>query len=263
MEHDIETMTWEEVREHLSVAAVDVSMHRQELKEIPHREADGLAVYPQLETDVNDDMVNSRAVTYKMAERWGLTPDQVLDEALAVAQERHPLRIEALGAVLQEMMPFEDMPAPVPDAGLVMLSNRQSFLGAGALFYPGALDQAAEKMGGSFYILPSSKHEVLLYRDDGSRERAGLEEMVRSINESEVKPEDVLSNTVYHYDAASRKLEKASTFEKRMERAEAKGERPDSVLKKLEAGKEKASGKARDRRTATRPKDKKKDTPAR
>ena len=65
--------------------------------------------------------------------------------------------------------------------------------GACAIQYPDFLDQAAETMGGDFYVLPSSIHEVLFIVDDGSMELSHLEEMMRSINEAEVAPADRLS----------------------------------------------------------------------
>ena len=197
MEQNMGNMTWEDAREHLSVAAVDVRRHHQELRNIPHRNTDGLACYPYLEVR-QGDKVGSIAVTNEMADKWGLSPDQVLDKAMNAAEEHTPLRIASLIDVLTPMVTFEDAPVSLQDTGLVMLSNRQSFMGAGTLFYPGALDQAAEKMGGSFYILPSSVHEVLLLADDGNQNRAALESMVETINATEVAPNEVLSNTVYH-----------------------------------------------------------------
>ena len=262
MEQKIGNMTWEEAKEHLSIAAVDVRRYRQELQDIPHRKVDGLACYPHLKIR-QGDKVGSVPVTNEMAEKWGLPPDQVLDEAMAAAQEHNPLQIAGLTDVLQSIAFFEGVPASLQDNGLVMLSNREGFMGAGALFYPGALDQAAEKMGGNYYILPSSVHEVLLLADDGSRKCAELENMVQTINATEVLPTEVLSNTVYHYDAASKTLEKACTFEKRIEREAGKSERPNSVLGRLEAGKQESVMKDTARHSAGRPTVKGKNPPAR
>lgn len=82
--------------------------------------------------------------------------------------------------------------------------------------YPGFLDQAAEALGGDFYVLPSSAHEVLLVADDGSMEIGYLEEMVRSVNETEVSPAERLSDNVYHYDSKAHIFENARTFEARV-----------------------------------------------
>ena len=81
---------------------------------------------------------------------------------------------------------------------------------------------AAEKLGGNFFVLPSSIHECLFVPDNGEFRRPQLEEMVRSVNAAEVSEADFLSNSVYHYDADARIFEKAATFESRvMEQAAA------------------------------------------
>ena len=84
--------------------------------------------------------------------------------------------------------------------------------------------------------------------------------MVETINAMEVAPHEVLSNTVYHYDAASKTLEKARTFEKRMEREAGKDERSDSVLGRLKANKEKSSREDAARYTSGRSMEKRKNT---
>lgn len=58
--------------------------------------------------------------------------------------------------------------------------------GACVIQYPHFLDDAAETLGGSFYVLPSSIHEVLLLADDTSPSLSELENMVRTINQAEV-----------------------------------------------------------------------------
>ena len=92
--------------------------------------------------------------------------------------------------------------------------------GACVIQYPGFLDQAAKTLGGDFFVLPSSIHEVLLYQDDGTIGRKDLEDMVRSINQTEVAPADRLSDFVYHYDSRERVFENARSFEAREESRE-------------------------------------------
>ena len=91
--------------------------------------------------------------------------------------------------------------------------------GAVATQIPEFMDQAAEKLGGNFFVLPSSIHECLFIKDDGEFQRAQLEEMVQSVNATEVSAADFLSDSVYHYDSEARVFEKATTFESRVAEA--------------------------------------------
>ena len=55
-------------------------------------------------------------------------------------------------------------------------------------------------------MLPSSIHEVLLLPVKTSPSPRSLLDMVREINQNDVAPEDVLSNHIYLYRSAERRL---------------------------------------------------------
>jgi hypothetical protein len=57
-----------------------------------------------------------------------------------------------------------------------------------------------ERMGGNYYILPSSVHETILIPDNEDYLLSELEEMVWEINRTELMAEDWLSDSVYYYD---------------------------------------------------------------
>ena len=113
--------------------------------------------------------------------------------------------------------------------------------GAGVLAYQNFMDQAAERAGGDFYILPSSIHEVLIVPDNGEMGLKDLEAMVKEVNATQVAPADKLTDSVYHYDSQEKIFELGEKFvarqaEKEEEHAEEKGEK--SVLGELKAKKE-------------------------
>ncbi|MCM1120425.1 MAG: DUF5688 family protein [bacterium] len=91
---------------------------------------------------------------------------------------------------------------------LYVLSNATRCQGAAAILYPGVLAQAARQLRGSFYILPSSIHEVILLSDQGQDSGNGLHEMIADINQSQLREEDVLSDYAYRYDAVTGKVAK-------------------------------------------------------
>lgn len=89
---------------------------------------------------------------------------------------------------------------------LYVLTNAKRCQGAAAILYPGVLAQAALQLKGSFYILPSSIHEVILMPDDGHGYGGELHEMISEINRSQLRAEDVLSDYAYRYDAVTGKV---------------------------------------------------------
>ncbi|MDO4961371.1 MAG: DUF5688 family protein [Eubacteriales bacterium] len=78
------------------------------------------------------------------------------------------------------------------------------------------METAAEKLGGDFYLIPSSTHEVLLVRDDGEARAAELDSMVREVNASVVDPSEQLVDHAFHYDSKNKLFERASVYEERV-----------------------------------------------
>ena len=89
---------------------------------------------------------------------------------------------------------------------MYVLSNKERLNGAATLFYPGIMQLVASEFGGSYYILPSSIHEVILIPDDGNMDIEFLLSMVTSINKDGLLPEDKLTDSVYYYDAEKNKF---------------------------------------------------------
>lgn len=66
--------------------------------------------------------------------------------------------------------------------------------------------------------------------------------MVREINETQVAPEERLSDEVYHYDSRDKVFERAENFENRMKnRAAERSEEKTSMLEKLKEKKVEAA----------------------
>lgn len=95
-----------------------------------------------------------------------------------------------------------------PDDGLPLfvLSNEEMHLGAIAIFYPGLLDLIADKLGCDLYILPSSIHECLIVPSWARSDAPRLREIVKKVNDTEVRKEELLSYHVYRYSRRDRTL---------------------------------------------------------
>ncbi len=106
----------------------------------------------------------------------------------------------------------KDGAAEAPEGGfreeipIKVLTNEKRTQGAICMLYPEVLAGLAEKAGSSFYILPSSVHEVILLADTGKGEAENFKNMIVEINETQVAPEEVLSDCLYYYDFAEKKV---------------------------------------------------------
>ena len=100
-------------------------------------------------------------------------------------------------------------------------------------------DEIGEKLGGNFFVLPSSLHETIVVPNDGNMEYKALLAMVTDINATEVDKQDKLTDQVYHYDVTDKVFEKASRYEDRKQEKD-KSHEKKSVLEKLEEKKDEA-----------------------
>ena len=209
-------MDYDQMKDTLTMQMIPIAGNEVRLNEIPHQVIEDMALVYRFEMESNEQGSSSILVTNTMVQNYGIEPVQLHADALEAAQQNHPATLRNMNDVMRELMGdfgagmIPDEPSPLWVASIEGGQN-----GACAIQYPGFMDQAAETLGGDFFVLPSSVHEVLFIPDDGSMEFANLEEMVQSINQTEVAPADRLSDSVFHYDSEARIFENARTFEAR------------------------------------------------
>lgn len=207
---------YDRMKDALTVDLVPVAGNEEKLAQIPHKNVEDMALVYRFEEESSVYGSASILVTNEMLAVYDITADQLHEDAMKAAVQNRPAKLHNMNDVMRDMM--GDMSGLVPmnePSPLWVATVEGGQNGAGVIQYPGFLDQAAEALGGDFYVLPSSVHEVLLVADDGSMEIGYLKEMVRSVNETEVSPAERLSNNVYHYDSKAHIFENARTFEAR------------------------------------------------
>lgn len=113
---------------------------------------------------------------------------------------------EIMAALMGEEL-LEDIPdEPVQ----VMITNETNRFGAINIYNENCIRQVQEKLhANNFYVLPSSKHEVICVPAEGI-EINDLLTMVTEINSTQVKPEDRLGDFVLYYDGDTRQLVKVA-----------------------------------------------------
>ena len=215
---DIKEITsYENAKKLLLVDVVGTKNNAEILARVPHTDMEDLSMLYRMQLEQLSDGITTLLITNDLMERMGVTKEQLHADALANSERIRPARMRTMTEVLSDMMsiPPEAIPMETSGPQLYVVSNELSSHGAAAAFYPDFMNQAAKKIGRSFFILPSSVHEMLFVPDDGSLHVANLRDMVISINETEVAPADRLTNSVYHYDAAEKIFEHGESWEAR------------------------------------------------
>ncbi len=200
------------VKEHLVMQLIPVEGNQGMLKGLPHKKVEDLAVVYRVE--LNDPGHEySALVTDGMLKEFGITAEDLHRDAVISQMQHCPPTLENMSEIMSKMSGgvFD-----VPESPLWVASVEGGLHGAAAVMLTDFMDEAAEKLGGNFFVLPSSIHECLFIPDDGNADRKDLERMVRSVNRAEVSERDFLSNSVYHYDSIGKVFEKAENYESRV-----------------------------------------------
>lgn len=85
-------------------------------------------------------------------------------------------------------------------------TNTDKLQGACCILYEDALEKFADMIGGSFYILPSSLHEIIMIPSDPETDPPSLILLVRDVNLTALSPDEVLSEYIYFYDEVHNRL---------------------------------------------------------
>ena len=236
-----ELVNYETMKEKLSIEVISAETNAELLTKVPHENMEDMAVVYRFVLESNEDGRASILVTNDMINRMGVTHEQLRADALENAPEIRPAVIQGMNEVMRELMGpevFEMMGIPEQTEEMMYVASvPDKNAGAGVLAYQDFMDQVAERLGGDFYILPSSINEILLVPDNGEQMADDLRDMVVQVNATEVSPDEKLSDNVYHYDSKEHIFELAEKFEARQHEKDArideKSEEHGSVLKDL------------------------------
>lgn len=215
---DVNDITnYDQMKNTLVVQVIPTDRNAEMLANIPHKNIEDMSLVYRMQIDQNENGTSSVLITNAMLENYGVTVDQLHQDAMDAAVINNPATFRSMQEVLSDLMgmPADLMP-PMDGPQMYVASVENSLNGAGVIAYPDFMNQVAEQVGGDFFVLPSSVHEVLVVPDDGSIDRHDLESMVREVNASEVLPKDQLSDNVYHYDSQDQVFELAGKYEERM-----------------------------------------------
>lgn len=198
---------FEAAREHIYLRLIHHGRNEAMLRSVPHRHLFDLAMVCYYRIEEGELEGATVTVTDSQARIWGITADQLFAVAGVNSWKKLPVCLMNMDHLIREFCAQENMepPAelfeqedPIP---MYILTNTERVFGACSIFYPNVQKHLADYLDSSYFILPCSVHELILVPDHGRISGGELQEMVKQINETQVDPVDVLSDTVYYYDA--------------------------------------------------------------
>lgn len=197
------------VKEGLSYKLISAERNSELLSDVPHVPFLDLAIvfYYAFENRGLPD--GTILIKNKHMEMWGVSTEQLMRDAGENAPKSLPGVCRDMCSVLERIYPGkseEIFPANEPMLPMYVLSNSRMVNGAAAMLYPDILHNLSESLKSDLYILPSSVHEVIVLARNMAGDEKSLREMIHTVNETQLEPQDVLSDSLYFYDRKDEKI---------------------------------------------------------
>lgn len=222
---DLHSITdFESVKDLLVTKIVNTGMNQEYLKNIPHEEVGDLSVFCQIRlpeevgahamVTVHEGLLKGWDVSFEEVYAAAKQNDLILTEPKLIPMEEVVLHLLDGKDFAQEgFLPEKKMQSDP----MYVFSSADQCNGAKFMNRPELLEQIAEFLETDFVVLPSSIHETIVVPlDDGLLNLEELGKMVREINETEVRPEEVLSDHIYVYAREEKELSFEKDGEKQM-----------------------------------------------
>ncbi len=200
---------FEKVKEKLCFRLVNREKNREQLEKVPYIPILDLAIcfyYAFDEAGVDNGMI---PIYRSHLDNWKVTDRDLLEIAVKNTPRLFPGETipmeDVLGDTLQEL-PEEVRREFLRKVSMMILTNSRKTYGACSILYPGMLEQLAERIGGDYYMIPSSVHEFLLVPREREQDREELKKMIAEVNRTELPPEEVLSDHLYLYCSREREV---------------------------------------------------------
>lgn len=239
---------YEKIKERIVCKLINMENNQLFLQDKPYSQMEDLAVVYQILMDKTENGTATVTITDNLMDGYGITLDELHNKAIQNMEILQPHCFKGMNEVMAEIfaesiawenqISMEEakemalqMMFDIPDT-LYVLTNETKVNGASTILND-EIRQAIAKQVGDFYVLPSSLHETLIVPKSSGMKLKDLEQMVQEVNQTQVAPEERLSDYVYEYDAKTHELFRSDKATERAMQKAAKQAEKVSVKQKL------------------------------
>lgn len=211
------------VKDHLQMRLYDPAANPDIEEKRVTTKLEDYAVTYRINLGETEDFAASVAVTKQMQNAWGVSTEQLHQDALSVdAEWNQPMLLDMLDYVMDGLFGSGEMYNLINQDSLAkysayVLTNTKIQYGAAIIMDSALMEKLGQMLGTDYLLLPSSVHEFIVVPDTMKvGNLKDLKEFVDQVNITEVAPEERLSNKILYYDRTTGRLENAEKREERM-----------------------------------------------
>lgn len=192
--------------ENITFSLINTNMNKELLEDVPHREFNDLSIVYKHIFKMDEEGIASSIIKKELMESMGKSEEQLYELAMGNTRRLFPPAIKSMDDILWGLdnnILLDPMFHPKNGgSNMYVLSNTRGISGAAVILYKDLLKNFTDQLKSNIYLIPSSVHEYLAVLDNGMK-ASDLEEMVREVNDTQVSPEERLSDNVYYFDRST------------------------------------------------------------
>ena len=197
--------SWQNVKDLICIKLVNYEWNSQMLQNVPHKKILDLAAVFQVRLCKKSNCVASVLIKEPMLNEWGITAEELWETAMKNLKSE-AYTINGIGDVLADIIDVREE-IENESCRMYVLGNQELYNGATGILRHDLMEKFSTKIKGDFYILPSSIHEVILVPVNKEICADELKKMVIEVNETQVRRDEQLSNSVYRYNCETGQIE--------------------------------------------------------
>ena len=205
-QHSRNLEDYDKIKEDLFIRLLNIEKNQVVLEDCIYRTIGDIALVLYARMGELNGSSASIKIKRHMLEKWEQEPKQVFEEALLNTYFISPPRIYCWEKLIFDPdYAGENFMNLLCDYKLKKdvlgncLSTTIRTNGAVAIFLPGVAERIGQLMGGGFYMVFTSIHEVMIHNEKSADPEELKKVLEDTVNET-TPPEDFLTYQIYHYD---------------------------------------------------------------
>ena len=199
------------VRPHIAYKLIHYERNRHLLADLPHFRYLDLAIVFYCLVSSSPSGSATILIRKDHLRFWNISPTQLFDAAKENTPRLLSYDLRNMNDLMEELLAPAHSTLSDPDikkedaaiCPMYVLTNQNKLNGASCILYEHLLEHFADRLCCDLYILPSSIHEVILIPATSDTSYQELSQMVQEVNDTQVSPEEILSDHVYYFSRSS------------------------------------------------------------
>lgn len=208
------SLEYDDCQDKIVMRLISFKKNRKMLEDMPYIPFLDMAVVFYFLVDNDEKGIASIRITNRVMTNWGTDIKKLYTLASSNSKRIFEEKIMPISTMLEGYnVNLKEMGLGNIDCAQgeiyepYIVTNNVGINGATVILYPDMLKEIAAKIGGDFYMLPSSIHEVIVISTGADISEKELKGMVEEVNQNYLLPDEYLSDNIYKYSLAYNSLE--------------------------------------------------------